>query len=280
MERRNQFPVLSTTAVLRVGKCVVVDWQTIGIGGASIVVLDSVSECPACRNDGLAGLRNRSHDCPRADGSVRRRAAVAGFHSAKCVLRNEQRRALAALLRHAVPLHFAMVANERAKLFARSAHRSGGRSYVSDQAVQLAARRSRAWDDRCEIHGHHFTNTSRRTDRACRANFVRRNSSRHLDAVDKISFWRSHRIDSENWFARLDAKTVRRLVAASHFHAPWCPDFLVGFNRELLARGSQLAQSAAALAWRRWILRGLVVASSCRGYCRVAKAGWAFRVPA
>ena len=56
----------------------------------------------------------------------------------------------------------------------------------------------------------------------------------------EISFWRSHRIDSENWFARLDAKTVRRLVAASDFHAARCLDFLVGFNRELLARGSSV----------------------------------------
>ena len=110
-----------------------------------------------------------------------------------------------------------------------------------DQAVQLAVRHSRACGDRGEIDCDHFTNTSRRADRACRVDFVRRNSGRHLDVLDKISFWRSHRIDSENWFARLDAKTVPRLVAASHFHAAWCLDFLVGFNRELLARGSQLA---------------------------------------
>src|SRR5207247_9351086 len=141
MEQRNQFPVLSTTAVLRVGKCMVVDWQALWIGGASIVVLDSVSECPACRNDGLARLRNRPHDCPGADGSVRRRAAVADFHSSKCVLRNEQRRALAALLGRVVPLHFAMVANERAKHFARSAHRSGGRSYVRDETVEFVVLR-------------------------------------------------------------------------------------------------------------------------------------------
>src|SRR5215216_2183354 len=119
MEQRNQFPVLSTAALLRAGKCVVVDWEALWIGGASIVVLDSVSECPACGNDGLARLQNRSHDCPAADGSVRRRAAAAGFHSAKCVLRDEQRRAFAALFRRVVPLHFAMVANERAKFLAR-----------------------------------------------------------------------------------------------------------------------------------------------------------------
>src|SRR6266446_5801538 len=149
MEQRKQFPVLSTTAVLRVGKFVVVDWQALWIGGASIVVLDSVSECPTCRNDGFAGLRNRSHDYPGADGSVRWRAAVAGFHSSKCVLRNEQRRALAALLRRVVPLHFAMVTNEHAELFTRSTHRSRGRSDVLDQVVQLAASRNRARDDRC-----------------------------------------------------------------------------------------------------------------------------------
>src|SRR5206468_3638262 len=112
MEQRNQFPVLSTTAVLRVGKCVVVDWQALWIGGASIVVLDSVSECPACGNDGLARLRNRSHDCPGTDGSVRRRAVVAGFHSSKCVLRNERRRALAARLRRVVPWRFAVFAKD------------------------------------------------------------------------------------------------------------------------------------------------------------------------
>ena len=174
------------------------DRQALWIGRASIVVPDSVSECPACRNDGLARLRDRSHYCPGADGSVRRRPSVAGFHSSKCVLRNEQRRALAALLRRVVPLRFAMVANEHAKLFARNAHRSGGRSYVLDQAVQLAAGGSRACGDPCESHCDHLTNTSRRADRACRADFVRRNSGRHLDSVDKISFWRSHRIDSEN----------------------------------------------------------------------------------
>src|SRR6185503_3083358 len=49
---------------------------------------------------------------------------------------------------------------------------------------------------------------------------------------------------------------------------------------ELLARGSQLAWSAVALALGRWILRGFVIASSCSGYCRVAKTGWAFPLPA
>src|ERR1700755_2481520 len=107
MEQRNQLRVLSATVVLRVGECVVVDWQALWIGGASIIVLDSVPECPACRNNGLARLRNRSHHFPGAGGSVRRRAAVAGFHSAECVLRNEQRRAFTALLRRVVSLHFA-----------------------------------------------------------------------------------------------------------------------------------------------------------------------------
>jgi len=54
MEQRNQFRIISAAAVLRIGKCVVVAWEVLRIGGASIVVLDSVSECLACRNDGLA----------------------------------------------------------------------------------------------------------------------------------------------------------------------------------------------------------------------------------
>ena len=279
MEQRNQFRIISAAAVLRIGKCVVVAWEVLRIGGASIVVLDSVSECLACRNDGLAAYVTARTIAPERMGSGHQRAAVAGFHSSECVLRNEQRRALAALLRHLVSLRFAMVANERAKLFAGSAYRCRGCSYVSDEALQLAVSRSRACGDRREIRCDQFTNTSRRADRASRTDFVRCNSGRHLDALDKISFWRSHRIDSENWFARLDAKTVRRLVAASHFHAAWWLDFLVGFNRELLARGSQLAWSTVALARGRWILRGLVVGSFCRGYCRVAKTGWPFRVP-
>src|SRR5207248_8765341 len=119
---------------------------------------------------------------------------------------------------------------------------------MPDQGIQLAAHSRRVCGDPCEIHCDHFTNTSSRADRADCGDFVRRNPDRHLDALDKISFWRPHRIDSENWFTRLDAKTVQPLVAASHFHAARCLDFLVGFNRELLARGSELAWSAVALA--------------------------------
>src|SRR5262249_16486373 len=100
---------------------------------------------------------------------------------------------------------------------------------------------SRARGDRCEIHSDHFTNASHWNARIGHADCVRHNSDRHLDAVDKVSFWRFHRIDRKDWFAWLDAKTVRRLVAAFHFYAARCLDFLVGFDRELLARRSQLA---------------------------------------
>ena len=120
---------------------VVVDWEAHWIGRHSIVVLDSVPECRAHRDDGLVGLRDRANNCAGAPRSAYRRAAAAGFHSAECVLRNEQRCALAALFRRAVSLRFAMVANERAELFAWSAHRSGDCSHVPDQAVQLAAGR-------------------------------------------------------------------------------------------------------------------------------------------
>src|SRR4051794_25531108 len=173
-----------------------------------------------------------------------------------------------------------MVANERAELFSRNPDGSGGRIDVPNEVVQLAARRSRACGDRSEMLCDHFTNTSHWADRACRADFVRRNSAWHLGAVDEISVRRLYRIDSQNWFARLDAKTFRRLVATSHFHAARYLDFLVRFNREFLARGSQMARSAVALALGRWILRDLVIASPCSSCCRVAKTSRAFRVPA
>ena len=41
---------------------------------------------------------------------------------------------------------------------------------------------------------------------------------------------------AENSVARLDTKTVRRLVAASNFHTPWSLGILVELDRELLAR--------------------------------------------
>src|SRR4029079_18797087 len=47
LEPRSKFRIISAAAVLRLGKCVVLDWQAQSIGGPSIIVLDSVSECPA-----------------------------------------------------------------------------------------------------------------------------------------------------------------------------------------------------------------------------------------
>ena len=177
MEQRNQFPIRSTAAVLRFGKYVVVDREVHWIDWASIVVLDSISQRFPRRLDGLARLRNRSRDCARATRFVHWRATPVGLHSAKCVLCNEQRCAFASLLWRLVLVYFAMAANERAKSFARSCHRSVCRSDVPNETVQLAAGRDRGRDHRCKIADDHCSNTSLGPDRACCAGFVRCDSS-------------------------------------------------------------------------------------------------------
>ena len=123
------------------------------------------------------------------------------------------------------------------------------------------------------------TNTSCRADRACRADFVRRNSGWQLDAVDKISFWRCHRIDGENWFAWLDTKTVRRLVAASDFQPSRSLDFLVGFNREFLARRSSVARQTVRLANSRSVVRRFFAGFSCGSDPRIEKTSYTFHIP-
>src|SRR6266478_3225041 len=256
MEQRNQLRVFSATVVLRAGKRVVVDWEADRINRYSIAVLDSVSECSDRRHDSLAGLRHWEHGCAAAGGSANRGAAASCIPSSECVLRNEQRRPVACLLRRAVPLPFAMVANECAELFVWSVHGSGDRRDLPHQDVECAGGRSRPWNCYCQSCGDHPTSTSRRADRAdraCRDCVVCRDSHWQLDALDKVSFRRADRIDRQNCFARLDAKTVWRLVPPSDFQAARFMDFLVGPNRELLARRSQLARSAVALACCRWI---------------------------
>src|SRR6266436_5112729 len=280
MEQRNQLRVFSATVVLRAGKRVVVDWEADRINRDSIVVLDSVSECSDRRNDSLAGLRHCEHGCAAAGGSANRGAAASCFPSSECVLRNEQRRPVACLLRRAVPLRFAMVANECAELFVWSVHRSGDRRDLPHQDVERAAGRSRRCNYYCQSCGDYPTSTSRRAVRACRDCVVCRDSHWQLDALDKVSFRRSDRIDSQNCFAWLDAKTVWRLVAPSDFHAARFMGFLVGLNRELLARRSQLARSAVALACCRWILRYFDVGSCRCGDPRLTEAGRTYRFPA
>src|ERR1041384_2191069 len=99
-----------------------------------------------------------------------------------------------------------MDANGPAKSVARSSHGFVCRSDLPDEAIQLAAGSRRARGDRWEMDRGRSSTTSRRVDRACGASFVRCNSSWRLDGVDEASFWRCHRIGSENFLARLDAK--------------------------------------------------------------------------
>ena len=211
---------------------------------------------------------------------MRRRASITGFHSSKCVLRNEQRRAVAAVFRRVVPLRFAMVANEHAELIARSAHRSGDRGYVLDQIVELAAGRIAV-----AVIVAKAIVVILRTPRAGLIALAALISCAAIPVGGwivwtKFQFGDAHRIDGENWVARLDTKTVRRVVAASDFHASRCLGFLVGFNREFLARGSSVA--CRPLRWRR--ADGLYAVSSLLFIAarlrRIAKTIWTFRVPA
>src|SRR5262249_37260076 len=160
MEQRNQFPSRSTTVVLRVNKCVVVDWESHWIGGTSIVVLDSVPQYPAGRNYGLDELRRLPHDRAGARGSAHRSTSAAGFPSAECFLCNEQRCAVAHLLRRVVSLHFAVAANEHPKHSACSGHGLVDCLHIHDETFELTADRSRADNHRCQACGNYSTNAS------------------------------------------------------------------------------------------------------------------------
>ena len=102
-------------------------------------------------------------NCAGTPRPSHRRAAVTGFYSADCVLRNEQqRRAVAVVFCVLFLCVLQWLRTARAKLIAWSAYRSGGLSYVPDQAVQLAAGGSCARGNRCDSPLRSFTNTSRR----------------------------------------------------------------------------------------------------------------------
>ena len=138
-----------------------------------------------------------------------RRAATTGFHSAECVLRNEQRCAVAAVFRRAVPLRFAMVANGRAELIAWSSHRRGDCVHVPDQIVELAADRHCGRSHPCQAWRNCSTKSSCRLNRACCTPFVRRRPNWQLDGLAETAVWRCHRINGENRVPGLDAEAVR-----------------------------------------------------------------------
>ena len=167
-----------------------------------------------------------------------------------------------------------------AERFVGSAHRSGDRCHVSGETVELTADRSYAGHSRRKGFALYPKNTSCRADHAWCTDFLFYNPDRQLDAVDETSFRGCHWIDSKNRFARLDAKTVGRVVAASGFYATRFLDLLVRFNRKLLARRSHLARPAAALASGRWILRDFIVAFRCCSYRRITKTIRAYLISA
>ena len=104
MERRNQFRVFSATTLLRVASLWWWIGKHIGVRRASIVVLDSVPECPLIAIMVWLGYLTARTIAPERIDLRIRRAATTGFHSSKCVLRNEQRCVVAAVFRRAVPL--------------------------------------------------------------------------------------------------------------------------------------------------------------------------------
>src|SRR5438552_12510666 len=190
MEQRNQLRVFSATIVLRAGKRVVVDWEADRINRYSIAVLDSVSECSDRRHDSLAGLRHWEHGCAAEGGSANRGAAASCIPSSECVLRNEQRRPVVCLLRRAVPLPFAMVANECAELFVWSVHGSGDRRDLPHQDVERPGGRSRPWDCYCQSCGDYPTSSSRGGGRACGDCIVCRDSRWQLGGLGNGSVLR------------------------------------------------------------------------------------------
>src|SRR6267142_5768721 len=198
MEQRNQFRIISAAAVLRSSGLVVVDWEADWIDRYSIVVFDSVPECRGHGDRGLVGLCGRANNRAGTPRPARRRAATTGFHSAECVLRNEQRRAVAAVFRRVVPLRLAMVANGRAELIAWSGHRRGDCVHVPDQIVELAADRHRGRSHPCQAWRNCSTTASCRLNRACRTPLLCRRPNWQLDGLAETAVWRCHRINGEN----------------------------------------------------------------------------------
>ena len=213
---------------------VVVDWEADWIGRHSIVVLDSV---PECRAHGdvvwLAYIAARTIAPERIDVRIGV-PLLAGFYSAECVLRNEQRCAVAAVFRRVVPLRFAMVANGPAELFARNVTGRRDCVHVSDQTVEFAAdRQSRSQSS--------LPGLSQLFDEAPRAGLIALTALDLCAAVPicswmvwlKLQFGDLTGSTAKIAFLGLDSETVRRVVAASDFQPSRALGFLVGFNREL-----------------------------------------------
>src|SRR5882762_6567809 len=209
MEQRNQFRIISAAAVLRSCRLLVVDWEAHRISRYSIVVFDSVPECRGHGDRGLAGLCGRANNRAGTPRPARRRAATTGFHSAERVLRNKQRRAVAAVFRRVVPLRLEMVANGRAELIAWSGHRRGYCVHVPDQIVELAADRHCGRSHPCKAWRNCSTKSSCRINRASSTSLVRRRPNLQLDGLAETAVWRCHRINGENRVPGLDAEAVR-----------------------------------------------------------------------
>ena len=172
--------------------------QRIGIGRHSIIVLDSVPECRPYGDRGFVGLCDRANNCAGAPRSAHRGAALVAFIPQN-VFYSMNNDVLS-------PLCFGVLFLCVLQWFGTDAPSLslGALSGLALAATcltklsNLAARLSRARSSRCEIHRDHFPNTACRSDRPSRADFVRHDSGRHLDTVDKISFWRCDRFDGEN----------------------------------------------------------------------------------
>src|SRR5262249_35345025 len=102
---------------------------------------------------------------------------------------------------------------------------------------------SRNHRDYCEMATDASAPTWRHNSFAHPDDSMCRSPNRRVDALEQASFRRCRWLHHCDRTSFLDTETARRLVAPSHFLSTRPMDFLVGSNREVLARRANVAES-------------------------------------
>src|SRR6476620_310575 len=166
----------------------VVDREAHWIGGASILVLDSIPKCSADRNRRLDRLPDRPHNCTRAHRITFGCTATPCFYSSEYLLHNQQRCVVGRMFWRAVPSGVAMVACGDPLTMAWSSHRVGYCSDLSDKALKPPIHRSRVVRNQSKTPANHVANVGHRVGGASRPPGLCRDPNWQLDGVEQTSF--------------------------------------------------------------------------------------------